>query len=310
MPPYAFFKGEYVPLSEAKVGIMTHALNYGTAVFEGIRGNWNEEDKQIFLFRSAEHFERLRKSCRILNLTLEYSTDELCDMTVKLVEMCGFTEDIYVRPMVYQSSEVLGVRSHDVENDFFMFVAPFGPYFGGDDGIRCCISSWRRPMDTMIPPRAKVTGLYVNSALAKTEAMKNGFDEAIMLTQEGHVSEGSGENLFLISDGKLLTPVTSDSVLLGITRSTVMQIADEELGIETIEKHVDRSELYAADELFLTGTAAHITPVVELDHRSIGDGQVGPITDKLRNLYVDIIRGKNEKYVGWCTPVYSKVPAS
>jgi branched-chain amino acid aminotransferase len=310
MPPFAFFKGDYVPLSEAKVGIMTHALNYGTAVFEGIRGNWNEEDKQIYLFRSAEHFDRLRKSCRIMNLSLEYPTEELCEMAVKLVDMCGFTEDIYVRPMVYQSSEVLGVRSHDVDNDFFMFVAPFGPYFGGDDGIRCCISSWRRPMDTMIPPRAKVTGLYVNSALAKTEAMKNGFEEAIMLTQEGHVSEGSGENLFIVSDGKLVTPATSDSVLLGITRSTVIQIASEELGIETIEKQVDRSELYASDELFLTGTAAHITPVVELDHRPIGDGKVGQITDKLRSLYVDIIKGKNEQYQHWCTPAYSKVATS
>ena len=310
MPPFAFFKRDYVPLSEAKVGIMTHALNYGTAVFEGIRGNWNEEDKQIYLFRSAEHFDRLRKSCRIMNLSLEYPTEELCEMAVKLVDMCGFTEDIYVRPMVYQSSEVLGVRSHDVDNDFFMFVAPFGPYFGGDDGIRCCISSWRRPMDTMIPPRAKVTGLYVNSALAKTEAMKNGFEEAIMLTQEGHVSEGSGENLFIVSDGKLVTPATSDSVLLGITRSTVIQIASEELGIETIEKQVDRSELYASDELFLTGTAAHITPVVELDHRPIGDGKVGQITDKLRSLYVDIIKGKNEQYQHWCTPAYSKVATS
>ena len=307
MPPYAFFKGEFVPLAEAKVGIMTHALNYGTAVFEGIRGNWNEDEAQIYLFRYEEHYQRLGKSCRILNLTLPHSIDELCQMTVKLVEMCGFKEDIYVRPMVYQSSEVLGVRSHDLENDFFMFVAPFGPYFSGDQGIRCCVSSWRRPLDTMIPPRAKVTGLYVNSALAKTEAMKNGFDEAIMLTQSGHVSEGSGENLFLVEDGKLVTPVTTDSVLIGITRNTVMEVAEKELGITTIERQVDRSELYAADEVFLTGTAAHITPVIEIDHRTIGDGKVGPTTDRLRELYVDIIRGKNKKYMSWCTPAYSKL---
>ena len=155
MPPFAFFKGDFVPLAEAKVGIMTHALNYGTAVFEGIRGNWNQEDRQIYLFRVKEHFERLHKSARILNMTLAYSVDELFDITLKLVEMCGFEEDIYVRPMVYQSGEVLGVRSHDVENDFFIFVAPFGPYFSGDEGIRCCISSWRRPLDTMIPPEPK-----------------------------------------------------------------------------------------------------------------------------------------------------------
>ncbi len=304
MPPFAFFKGDFVPLAEAKVGIMTHALNYGTAVFEGIRGNWNQEERQIYLFRVKEHFERLHKSARILNMTLAYSVDELFDITLKLVEMCGFEEDIYVRPMVYQSGEVLGVRSHDVENDFFIFVAPFGPYFSGDEGIRCCISSWRRPMDTMIPPRAKVTGIYVNSAMAKTEAMLNGFDEGIMLTQDGHVCEGSGENLFVVDNGTLVTPSPADSVLLGITRSTVMEIAEKELGMPTWERQVDRSELYSASEVFLTGTAAHITPVIEIDHRSIGDGKVGPVTRQLSNTYVDIIRGKNEKYGSWCTPVY------
>ena len=304
MPPFAFFKGDFVPLAEAKVGIMTHALNYGTAVFEGIRGNWNQEDRQIYLFRVKEHFERLHKSARILNMTLAYSVDELFDITLKLVEMCGFEEDIYVRPMVYQSGEVLGVRSHDVENDFFIFVAPFGPYFSGDEGIRCCISSWRRPLDTMIPPRAKVTGIYVNSAMAKTEAMLNGFDEGIMLTQDGHVCEGSGENLFVVDNGTLVTPSPADSVLLGITRSTVMEIAKKEMGMPTWERQVDRSELYSASEVFLTGTAAHITPVIEIDNRSIGDGKVGPVTRQISDTYVDIIRGKNEKYGSWCTPVY------
>ena len=304
MPPFAFFKGDFVPLADAKVGIMTHALNYGTAVFEGIRGNWNQEDRQIYLFRVKEHFERLHKSARILNMTLAYSVDELFDITLKLVEMCGFEEDIYVRPMVYQSGEVLGVRSHDVENDFFIFVAPFGPYFSGDEGIRCCISSWRRPLDTMIPPRAKVTGIYVNSAMAKTEAMLNGFDEGIMLTQDGHVCEGSGENLFVVDNGTLVTPSPADSVLLGITRSTIMEIAEKEMGMPSWERQVDRSELYSASEVFLTGTAAHITPVIEIDNRAIGAGKVGPVTRQLSDTYVDIIRGKNEKYGTWCTPVY------
>ncbi len=307
MPSYAYFKGDFVPLSEAKVGIMTHALNYGTAVFEGIRGNWNEEEEQIYLFRAPEHYERLHRSCRILNLTLDHSIEELLDVTVKLVEMCGHKEDIYVRPMVYQSSEVLGVRSHEIENDFFIFVAPFGPYFSGDDGIRCCVSSWRRPMDSMIPPRAKVTGLYVNSALAKTEAMKNGFEEGILLTQSGHVSEGSGENIFLVANGQLITPASSDSVLMGITRATVMEIAEKELGMATIEKAVDRSELYSADEVFMTGTAAHITPVVEIDHRAIGDGKVGAVTRQVRDQYMDIIKGRSKKYSSWCIPSYSKV---
>jgi len=307
--PYTYFKKQIVPLAEAKIGIMTHAFNYGTAVFEGIRGNWNEEEQQIYAFRVKDHYDRLRKSCRIMRIDLPYSDEELFSLTTKLVEMSGYCEDIYVRPLAYKSSEVLGVRLHNLEDDFLIFVQPFGPYLDIDKGVRCCTSSWRRVEDTGIPARAKITGIYANSALAKTEAHLNGFDEAIMLDERGHVSEGSGENIFIVADGKLITPPPFSNILVGITRDTVMTLACQELGMETVERDIDRSELYVADECFMTGTAAHVTPVVELDHRPIGDGKVGPVTARLSEIYFDVIRGKNSKYAHWCLPCYSRVKA-
>jgi branched-chain amino acid aminotransferase len=305
MPSYAYFHKQFVPLSEAKIGVMTHAFHYGTAIFEGIRGNWNSEQKQIYLFRLREHYERLFNGCRILKIDPAYTMDELCQITVKLVEMCRFKEDVYVRPLAYKSAERLGVRL-DVEGDFLAFVIPWGPYLDVDKA-RCCVSSWRRPDDNVIPPQAKITGLYANNALAKSEAIENGFDEAIMLTPDGHISEGSGENIFLVLDGKLVTPAHYSNILMGITRDTVIKLAQNELGIETIERQVDRSELYIAEECFLTGTAAHLTPIAEIDHRQIGNGEIGDITKKLQQLYSQVIRGNNPKYLDWCTPVYKRV---
>jgi branched-chain amino acid aminotransferase len=305
MPSYAYFHKQFVPLSQAKIGVMTNAFHYGTAIFEGIRGNWNSEQKQIYLFRLREHYQRLHNGCRILKIDLAYTIDELCQITVKLVEMCHFEEDVYVRPLAYKSAERLGVRLHDVEDDFLAFVIPWGPYLDVDKA-RCGISSWRRPDDNVIPPQAKITGLYVNNALAKSEAIENGFDEAIMLTPNGHISEGSGENIFLVLDGKLVTPASHSNILTGITRDTVIKLAQNELGIETIERQVDRSELYLAEECFLTGTAAHITPIAEIDYRKIGNGEIGDITKKLQQLYSQVIRGNNPKYLDWCTPVYKK----
>jgi len=302
MPSYAYFHKQFVPLSEAKIGIMTHSLHYGTAVFEGIRGNWNPDHQQVYLFRLKEHYERLRNGCHILKIDLPYSTDELCQITVELVERCGFKEDIYVRPIAYKSSEALGVRLHGLDSDFSVFIIPWGPYLDVDKA-RCSISSWRRPKET---PQAKITGLYINNALAKTEAMENGFDEAIMLTSDGHVSEGSGENIFLVIDDKLVTPASYDNFLMGITRDTIIKLAQNELGLATIERQIDRSELYAADECFFTGTAANITPIAEVDRRKIGNNEIGEITKKLQKIYSDVIRGNNPKYLDWCTPVYKK----
>jgi len=303
--PYAYFRGEVVPLEQAKISVSTHALHYGTAVFEGIRGNWNQEDGCHYLFRLREHFERLAMSSRIMMLDMRDSVDRLCELSVEIVERSGYTEDVYLRPLVYTSSEQLGVRLHNLEHDTLIFVTPFPAYL--PDSARCHTSTWRRVNDTGIPPRAKVTGIYANSALAKTEANLNGFDEAIMLNEDGHVSEGSGENIFIIRKGKLITPGPADNVLEGITAATVVQLARDELGIETVERTIDRSELYVCDEVFMTGTAAHLTPVVEVDRRPVGTGLPGPITRKLGDLFYDAIRGRNEKYRHWCTPARVRV---
>ena len=305
--PHAYFQGRIVPLEEAKIGVMTHAFNYGTAVFEGIRGNWNAEDGRLYLFRMREHYERLARSCHVLGLELREPLDRLCDLTLEIVERSGYEEDVYLRPMVYLSSEALGVRLHGLESDLLIFIAPFGPYLDIDKGARCHTSSWRRVDDLGIPPRAKVTGIYVNSALAKTEAELNGFDEAIVLNADGHVSEGSGENVFIVRGGKLITPAPSDNILEGITAETVMELAAAELGVETVQRPIDRSELYIADEVFMTGTAAHLTPVVEIDRRTVGDGGAGPVTRELSRLFFDAIRGRSEKYRHWCAAVRARV---
>jgi branched-chain amino acid aminotransferase len=242
-----------------------------------------------------------------LKIKLAPSDDELCDITAELVARAGFTEDVYIRPIAYKSEQVIGPRLHDVADDFLAFVIPFGNYLDPDAGIRCCTSTWRRVDDLGIPARAKVNGLYINSALAKSEAQENGFDEAIMLDDRGHVSEGSGENVFIVRDGKLVTPATSDNILEGITRSSVMQVARDELGIETVERSIDRSEMYVADECFLTGTAAHVTSVIEVDRRAIGDGRPGDVTRRLQQIYFDVMRGRNAKYAHWLTPVTPQV---
>lgn len=301
---YAYLRGDIVPLEEAKIGVMTHAFNYGTAVFEGIRGNWNEEHQTTYLFRLREHMARLAQSAKILKMDMPDTVDRLCEVALELVDRSGFQEDIYLRPMVYLSGEVLGVRLHNVEVDNLIFLSPFPAYL--PETARCHTSTWRRVQDTGIPPRAKVTGIYVNSALAKTEANLNGFDEAIMLNENGHVSEGSGENVFMIRKGKLIMPTPADNVLEGITAASVVELAHD-LGIETVEREIDRTELYIADEVFLTGTAAHLTPVVEIDRRSVGTGEIGPITRRLSELFYDCIRGNSEKYGNWCTPARSRV---
>ena len=302
MSPYAFCGGQLVPLSEAKIGVMTNSLHYGTAVFEGIRGNWNSEQRQLYLFRLREHYHRMFKGCQILKIDLPYSIDALCQLTVELVEKCGFQEDSYIRPFAYKSTEAVGVRLHDLESDLLVFAFPWGPYLDMDKA-RCCISSWRCPREV---PRAKLSGLYINNALAKTEATENGFDEAIMLTSDGYVAEGSGENIFLFVDGELITPASYNDILIGITRDTVIKLAKNELGIETIERSINRNELYTADECFLTGTAANITPVAEVDRRKIGNGEVGEVTRKLQEIYSEVIRGNRAEYLDWCTPVYKK----
>ncbi|HJN93624.1 MAG TPA: branched-chain amino acid transaminase [Dehalococcoidia bacterium] len=306
--PMAFFQGEIMPLADAKIGLMTHAFNYGTAVFEGIRANWSAEHEQLYIFRSEDHIKRLRKSAHILEMELRYSDAEIVETIQNMVEQTGFREDLYIRPLVYKSQEVLGVRLHDVEDDFLIYCSPFGAYLDVDAGIRCCTSSWRRVDDTAIPARAKVTGIYVNSALAKTEAFHRGYDEAIMLSNDGHVSEGSGENIFMVLDGVMYTPPPQDNILVGITRATAIEMAEKELGIKTVERSIDRSELYIADEVFMTGTAAHCTPILEIDDRKIGDGEIGKVSGQIQKLYFDAMLGRLPQYDHWIEGVYSGSP--
>jgi branched-chain amino acid aminotransferase len=306
MSAYAYFNKQFVPLPEARIGVMTHCLHYGTGVFEGIRGNWNSEERQLYLFRLSEHYERLLNGCRVLHIDLSHTANELCQLTVELIERCGFREDIYVRPLAYKSSEALGVRLHDLDDAFMVFAFPWGPYLD-TNGVRCIVSSWRRPSET---PQAKITGLYVNNALAKTEAIGNGSHEAIMLTSNGYVSEGSGENIFLVQNGGLVTPGIDDLMVVGITRDAVTKLARNELGMETIERRINHSELYTTSECFLTGTAANITPVVEIDGRKIGSGEAGEITRKLQKAYSSVIQGRDSRYHGWCTPVFKNGSAA
>ena len=302
--PTAFLRGEFVPMEDAKIGVMTHAFNYGTAVFEGIRGNWNGDQEQLYLFKVRAHFERLRNSAKIMRMELRYTDDELVEITNELARRNGYNEDIYIRPMVYKSTEAVGVRMHDLDDDFLLFVTPFGAYLDSDAGVRCMTSSWRRIDDTMIPARAKVSGLYVNNAMAKTEAQLNGFDEAIMLNSDGHVSEGSGENIVMIRNGKLISPPETDNILEGLTLDTAFEVAQNELGLEVERRSIDRSELYIADELFMTGTAAHVTPVTEVDRVPIGNGQAGPISSEIQKTYFEMITGQLPQYSDWISPVY------
>jgi branched-chain amino acid aminotransferase len=302
--PYAFLSGEIIPLADAKVGIQTHALHYGTAAFEGIRGNWNEDHGKIYIFRLKEHYERLIRGCKILQMDLPYSADQYVDITVELLQRNGYREDVYIRPLAFKSQQlVANLNLNALESDFGLIIIPFGSYIDNDRAIRCQTSSWRRPDDTIMPTGVKLAGLYTTSILAKTEALKAGFDEAILLNVNGTVSEGSGENLFMITDGRISTPGETENELLGITRDTVKTLVKNELGMDVVERVIHRSELYLADEAFLTGTAAHVTSIGELDNRKIGTGEVGVITKQIQDIYADVVQGNNPDYMHWCTAV-------
>ena len=300
----AFLNGQKVSLKDAKVGIMTHALHYGTAVFEGVRGNWNESKEKMIIFRLKEHYDRLLRGSNILKMNLGYTSQEMCDITVDLVKSNGYKEDIYIRPLAYKSQELIAnLKLHELKDDLSIIVIPFGAYIDNTKPIKCQTSSWRRPEDTMMPTGVKLAGLYTTSILAKTEAISAGYDEAILLNNDGTVSEGSGENLFMVQNDEIITPTETDNCLLGITRNTIIQIAKNELNIDIKERRIHRSELYLSDEIFLTGTAAHVTSVGSLDNRNIGNGKVGQITKTLQDLYFSIVSGKIEdkKYKSWLT---------
>ena len=302
-PQFAYFNHEIVPYSEAKVGVMTHALNYGTAVFAGVRAYWNSDRQILYLFRALDHFQRLLHSSRLLRMDLGTTPEDLLESTRRLLTREGLHQDVYIRLLAYKADEVIGVRLHDLTDALTIFAVPFDHYVANDTNAHVTVSAWRRVDDNVIPARGKITGAYVNSALAKTDANLAGYDEAIVLNQDGHVSEGSAENVFIVRDGVLITPGWDDNILEGITRRSVIELARRELGLEVVERSVDRTELYVCDELFLTGTAAEITAVTRVDHRPVGDGKMGPVTTQLRAIYYDVLRGCNPRYSGWNTAV-------
>jgi len=303
----AFRDGEYVPLNEVTVSVQSHAFQYGTSVFEGIRGYWDTAASDLLLFRPDRHYARLHRSARFYGMTLPYSVDDLCDITAELLVRDGVREDAYVRPVLFKDTNAIGVWRPDLTDSFVVFHVPMGKYLA-DEAIRCCVSTWRRPEGNAAPVRAKVGGLYAAMALARYEAMLQGFDEAITLTATGHVAEGTGENVFLVQDGRLVTPAAGEDLLAGITRECVIELAEAELGLEVVERSVNRSELYVSDEIFLVGTAAEVTPVAEVDRRLVGDGQTGPITADLKDLFSRVVRGRVAKYGHWCFPVRTQVP--
>ena len=303
-----FMNGEFIPAERGVIPVRTHGFSYGTGCFEGIRGYWNEKDSQVYLFRLREHYERLLSSCKILQISLPYTIEQLIDISVELVRRNDQREDVYLRPVAYKGDEIIGVRLHNLTDQLIITSEPVGNYIDVT-GLHCGVSSWRRIDDNAVPARAKIIGSYVNSAFAKSEAMQNGFDEAIMLTHEGNVSEGSAENIFLVMNGELVTPAPTENILLGITRDTIIELARRELGRITRERQIDRTELYIADEMFLCGTGAQIAPVVRVDHRPIGNGQIGQISSTLQKLYFDIVRGRVPEYrEQWCTPVFAGMP--
>ncbi len=304
MTQFAFFRGAFVPIAEARLSITSHVVNYGTGCFEGIRGYWNAEAEQLYVFRLREHYERLLRSAKILLIELPHDAAELSQITLELLRKEGFRGDVYIRPLAYKGSEGIGVRLHGLRDEFAVFALPFGQYLPFESGVKVGVSSWRRVSDNAIPARAKITGAYVNSALAKTEAHLNGFDEAIVLTESGHVAEGSAENLFLLRGGELVTPPVSEDILEGITRDTVIALARDELGLPVVERRIDRTELYAADEAFFCGTGVEIVPIGEIDRRPVGNRGIGPVTQRLIQLYGDVVRGRVSRYLSWCTPVY------
>jgi branched-chain amino acid aminotransferase len=310
LPHYAFFRGRIVPYSEANVGILTHALNYGTAVFGGLRAYWNEDEQQLFVFRPLDHFKRFLQSARLMCMEIPYSAEDLVQHLTELMRKEGHRQDCYIRPLAFFANEIIGVRLHNLKTEVSIVALPFGRYGTNEDGQRVTVSSWRRVDDNIIPARGKIAGAYVNSAFVKTDANRAGFDETIVLNQDGHVSEGSAANIFLLRNGVWATPMITDNVLEGITRRTILHLMREDLKWEVAERTIDRTEVYLADEMFFSGTGAQISAITEVDFRAVGTGKLGEKTTELRQAFFDIVHGRNPKYRHWCHPIFDKRPGA
>jgi len=306
MTRFAYFGSRIVPIEDAKVSVMTHAMNYGTAVFGGIRGYWNEEEGQLYVFRPLDHFKRFLQSASLLRMELGHTPQSLTDIVTELLRTEGFRENCYIRPLAYKSALNISVRLHELESALTIFSLPFGSYTANETGVHVAFSAWRRVDDNAIPARGKIAGAYVNSALSSTDVRLAGYDEALVLNEDGHVSEMSVANFFIVRDGVAITPPVQSNVLEGIVRRSVIQLLRDELGVTVVERNIDRSEVYLADECFMCGTGVQICAITNVEHRAIGAGGMGDITGRLRALFFDIVAGKVEKYRGWLAPVYPK----
>lgn len=303
MTTLAYFEGNIVPIDEAKIGINNNTFHYGTGCFAGIRAYWNPNKEQLYVFRIKDHFERFLGSAKLLLCNFDYTIDSLSDITVDLLAREGWRQNVYIRPIAYKDDDIFRVWLHDSTDRVAIFSQAIGDYLPRDKGLNVCVSGWRRVDDTSIPARGKVNGTYVNSALAKSDAVLSGFDEAILLNQDGHVSEATAANFMLVRKGVLITPPVTDNLLEGITRRTLIHLAREELGIEVMERPIDRSEIYLADEAFFCGTGVQMAGVGSFDHRIVGDGNIGPVTKALGELQYQVLIGEVEKYMDWLTPV-------
>jgi len=297
---YIWFDGKPVPAEEAKVSVKTHALHYGTAVFEGIRAYFHENE--LYVFRLKEHSERLLSSARMLHLSLPQTAEEISDGILRLLRKNDFRRNVYIRPIAFVGEGGINLDYRKHPKHIAAFAFPFDSYFERS-GLRVCISSWRRVSQSSMIPRAKATGNYLNSCIATIEAKLAGYDEALLLDEDGRVSEGAGENLFIANGKVLITPPAYSAILEGITRQSVITISSE-MGLKVDERPIDRSELYTAQEVFLTGTATEIEAVLEIDGRKVGGGEPGRITKKLKAEYSDIVAGRSKKHMSWLTPVY------
>lgn len=304
LPRLAYYRGRVVPYADARLGLLTHALNYGTAVFGGLRGHWNEPEQELFVFRPLDHFRRFLDSARLLRMELGLTPSDLWKGLRTLLREQEMRTDCYIRALAFYGDETLGVRLHGLTPEVSIVALPFGHFVSNDENAHACISSWQRISDNVLPARGKIAGGYVNSALAKSDAQLAGFDEALVLNDDGHVCEGSVENLFVVRGGVVVTPPVTQDILEGITRRSVIQILRQDFGVEVVERPIDRTEVYLADEVFLTGTGVQIVAVTRVDNRAIGSGRMGAITERLRRVLADVVRGRDPKHRDWCAAVF------
>ena len=298
---FVWFDGKFVTLDKAKVPVTTHAIHYGTSVFEGIRAYWNS--KNLFIFRLEDHIKRFRNSGRYYSISLNFSNKQIENAIINLCKKNMMKKSCYIRPFYFVGE--YGINLHVTEKAptiVAIFMFPFGNLFN-KKGITAGVSSWRKFSVSTTPPQAKMGGNYLNSILATQEAKRNGYDEAILLDKLGNVSEAPGENIFIVKDNEIITPPLSSSALAGITRDSIFQLA-EDRGYKVVIREISRSELYIAEEVFLSGTAAEITPIIRIDKNEIGNGGVGTITSEIMSDYTDVVMNRNEKYSEWLTGVY------